>query len=330
MKKTFLLAGIALLLAIACGRSERAAEQKAVIADVEMSPQMDPPSGSLNEQIPPPPEEEEDFKNKPEVGNAISSSAARQDPNDTTHKFVRTAAMRLRVKNVVQATLGIENIVGAHRGWVTETVLKSEEQGKDHVQVSEDSTLEIARYQVSNEVTLRVPNTELDSTLRQIGRWVDLFEHRTINADDVRLRMMANAMAVRRSKAHAMRIARAINEKGSKLKETTAAEDAILRDEERADQEVLNNLDMKDRIDYSTVTLYLYERQQVRRELIANVKSVDGFRPSLGSRMGHAFASGWRIIENVAVAAVTIWPLLLIAAGVMVIVFRRSRKPSTT
>ena len=67
--------------------------------------------------------------NEASVGSAISSSAARQG-TDTTHRFIRTADLRFRVKNVIKATLRIEDIVGAHHGWVAKTELRSDPQGQ--------------------------------------------------------------------------------------------------------------------------------------------------------------------------------------------------------
>ncbi len=264
-------------------------------------------------------------KTKPDVGRAISSSAAIQG-SDTTHKFIRTADLRFRVKDVVKATIGIEDIVGAHKGWVTKTQLRSESRGQELVSVSADSILEISRYELINTITLRVPNTELDSTLRQIGRWVDLFEHRDILADDIRLRMMANAMAVRRAKAHSLRVTAAIDDQGRKLKETLAAEEALQASDERRDQGILNNMDLNDRVAYSTVSVDIFQRPLVRKEMIANERSIEGYRPSLWNRIGTSLRDGWNLVELMVVGLLSIWPVVLLMIGALWLLWRNSRK----
>ena len=264
-------------------------------------------------------------KTKPDVGRAISSSAAIQG-SDTTHKFIRTADLRFRVKDVVKATIGIEDIVGAHKGWVTKTQLRSGSLGQELVPVSADSILEISRYELINTITLRVPNTELDSTLRQIGRWVDLFEHRDILADDIRLRMMANAMAVRRAKAHSSRVSAAIDDQGRKLKETLAAEEALEASDQRRDQGILNNMDLNDRVAFSTVSIAIFQRPLVRKEMIANERSIDGYRPSLWSRIGTSLKDGWNLVELMVVGLLSIWPVVMILGGALWLVLSRSRK----
>jgi hypothetical protein len=177
-----------------------------------------------------------------------------------------------------------------------------------------------------NTITLRVPNTALDSTLRQIGRWVDLFDHRNILADDIRLRMMANAMAVRRAKAHSLRVANAIDDKGRKLKETLSAEEALQASDEKRDQGILNNLELADRVTYSTVTVDIYQRTLIRREMIANERSIEGYRPSLWSRLTDALADGWRLLEMAITGLISIWPIVLLLGGSLWFLWRNSRK----
>lgn len=264
-------------------------------------------------------------KSKPNVGAAISSSAAVLG-SDTTKHFIRVADLRFRVKDVVRATLGIEDIVGAHDGWVTKTQLRSEPRGTTTIPVSEDSLLEVSRYELVNTITMRVPNTALDSTLRQIGRWVDLFDHRNILADDIRLRMMANAMAVRRAKAHSVRVANAIDDKGRKLKETLSADEALQASDEKRDQGILNNLELADRVTYSTVTVDIYQRTLIRREMIANERSIEGYRPSLWSRLTDALADGWRLVEMAITGLISIWPIVLLLGGSLWLLWRNNRK----
>ena len=85
---------------------------------------------------------------------AISSTAA-VTGTDTNHRFIRTADLAFRVKDVVHATLGIEDIVKAHGGWITNTRLHNEPRGTQSIPVSEDSLLEISRYEMMNTVTCR-------------------------------------------------------------------------------------------------------------------------------------------------------------------------------
>lgn len=265
----------------------------------------------------------------PSLGPAISSSAAVARA-DTAHTFIRTADLRFRVKDVVQATLGIEDIAGAHGGWVANTRLRAEPRGQYTIPVSADSALEISRYDMVNTMTLRVPSGELDTVLRHIGKWVDLFEERTINAEDITLKALANEMARRRAAAHSGRVTNAIDDQGRKLKETLTAEEALRASDERRDEAILQNLSIADHVAFSTVTIDVHQRTLVRRELIANERNIEGYRPSLGARLLDALRSGWRVLESILTALVSIWPVLLLLGGALWLLRRNMRNRSAT
>lgn len=317
-----LLLGSVVLLALACGR-DREAQHAQMTAELRKE-SGNVNNGGYNTRTSPTANSNGalyDLRNSAEEPSpptdAISSSAARADATDTTYRFIRTADLRFRVQDVVHATLAIEDLVGAHHGWVAHTSLESNTESEESVPVSADSTLMITRYDLANTMTVRVPNTELDSTLRAIGRWVDVFDHRTITATDVRLGALRNALAVRRDKAHAQRLASAITEQGRKLKETTNAEEALAATEEHRDEALLANMELQDQVAFSTVQLVLYQPLLVRRELVANAQNVDPYRPSLLSRLGHALKAGWQLLTSLLVGAVSIWPVLLMAAVVV-------------
>jgi len=120
----------------------------------------------------------------------ISSSAAVEKNQDTTRKFIRTADLKFKVKNVIKSTYDIENITNRQGGFVTYTNLTSDIDRVFITTVSADSSLESTYYTVTNTVTLRVPNTKLDTTLREIARNIDYLDYRVIKAEDVALQVL--------------------------------------------------------------------------------------------------------------------------------------------
>lgn len=264
----------------------------------------------------------------PEVHRVISSNAAVAG-TDTNHRFIRTADMAFRVKDVVQATLGIEDIVKAHHGWIVNTRLRSEPRGSQTIPVSEDSLLELSRYELMNTVSLRLPDDELDVALREIGSWVDLFDHRDITADDIKLRMTANALAERRAKAHSQRLGQAIDDRGRRLRETVSAEEALLASDEKRDQSLLNNMDLADRVAFSTVSLDIRQPELTRREMKASDHALSAYEPSLGSRVLDALADGWHLVEMLITGLVAIWPVVVLLSGALWLLWRK-RRPTTS
>jgi Domain of unknown function (DUF4349) len=129
----------------------------------------------------------------------ISSSAAIENYKDPERKFVRTADIKFKVKSVVNTTTDIENICTAQGGFVIYTNLASNIDDHTETPISADSILETTHYTVTNTMTLRVPNTKLDSTLKDIAKSIDYLDYRIIKADDVSLQILANDFTQKRT-----------------------------------------------------------------------------------------------------------------------------------
>lgn len=247
-----------------------------------------------------------------ESAETISSSAA-VEKKDSNRKFVRTADLKFKVKNVAKSTYAIENIVVKNGGFVTFTDLKSNINEKSETKISQDSTLETTRYTVDNTITLRVPNTQLDTVLKSMAKEVAFLDSRLIKADDVALQLLSNKMAQKRLTSHQKRLEKGIDTKGKKLNDITNAEDKVLDRETEGDETVLKNLSLEDQVNFSTVTLYLYQRESVQQEIVANEKSINAYRPHIGLQIWDSLKTGWFMFEAIIAFIVQLWALLVIA-----------------
>lgn len=63
---------------------------------------------------------------------------------------------------------------------MTYTNLSSNIERTKKTDISPDSTLKATYYEVTNRLTLRVPNTKLDTTLKDISRNIDFLDYRII------------------------------------------------------------------------------------------------------------------------------------------------------
>ena len=249
----------------------------------------------------------------------ISSSAAIATEKDSTRKFIRTADLKFRVKSVIDATYNIENIALNKGGFVTFTNLTSQVDYITTTAISADSILETTYYTVRNLIVLRVPNTKLDATLKEISQNIDFLDHRIIKADDIALQLLTNDLAQKRAAKTEQRLANAIDNRGRRLNETVDAEQLLTRQQERADNAKIANLKLADQIEFSTINLLIYQRQTIKREVLQNDKSIKGYEPSLGRKLVDAAKSGWNILTAILVFLVNIWALLLIAVLIFVL-----------
>lgn len=252
----------------------------------------------------------------------ISSSAAVENTKDTTRMFIRTADLKFKVKSVIKSTYDIENITSRQGGFVTFTNLSSNIDNVTNIPVSADSSLETTYYTVTNSITLRVPNTKLDTTLKEIAHNIDYLDYRIIKADDVALQMLSNNLAQRRAAKNEARLTNAIDNRGKKLNETALAEEILLSKQEESDQAKISNLSMSDQIKFSTVSLFIYQRQAIKRELISNDKNIESYEPGFGSKILESLKYGWSILEWGIVFVIKFWALFLLV-GIVYFIYKR-------
>lgn len=257
----------------------------------------------------------------------LSSVAALAD-RDSSRKFIRSSEIKFRVKDVAQATYQIEDITRSFGGFVTHTHLESITEAKSISKISADSSVESIRYSVQNNMTLRVPNTKLDSTLKAIAALVDYLDYRTIKADDVTLQIKSNDKIHQRSISSQRRIIKASGAKGQKLGEIVTAEESNSHREKEADDAEIDNLSLNDGVRYSTVHLDLYQKVQTRYWVTANDNQT-GFRPSIFMRLWDAMKSGWYILEEIIVFFMRLWFLFVIAA-IVYLIYRKYKIRTAT
>ena len=147
-----------------------------------------------------------------------SSSAAVENNVDSTRKFLKTADLKFKVKNVVRATYNIEDVINSHGGFVTYTNLASNIDNVTKTPVSEDSVLETINYTAVNNMIVRVPNIKLDTTLKDISRKVEYLDFRVIKAEDVALQILSNKLQQKRNENHGKRLEHDIDAKGKNLR----------------------------------------------------------------------------------------------------------------
>jgi hypothetical protein len=243
----------------------------------------------------------------------VASTAAVENTKDTTHRFIRTAEIKCKVKNVVAATYAIEDITSRQGGFVTNTELTSEKNNSTSIPISADSTLETNFYTVTNSITIRVPNTRLDNTLKEIAQHIEYLDYRTIKTEDVALQLLGNKLTQQRLAKTEDRLTNAIDNKGKKLTEISTAEDGLQNKQQQADEAQIANLALNDKINFSTIQLYLYQRETFSREVVANHQNITAYEPSFFSKIKESLQYGWLIIQAVFIFLLRFWAIVAVA-----------------
>lgn len=224
---------------------------------------------------------------------------------DGERKFIRTADLRFKVKDVSHATGILETITYQFGGFITHTKLSSDVIQSKITAISKDSSLETTYYSVTNDMTIRIPNIRLDTTLKLIAQNIEFLNYRIIDAEDVALQILTHQLAQKRNQT-----GKAISSDG-KTKSSIYADEYDINKKEEYDAAKIANMSLDDQVNFSTVKLSFYENNKIRRELIANEKNLDAYQPNLFRRIGDAFVNGWEIVEDFIVFVVQFWVFIL-------------------
>jgi hypothetical protein len=75
-----------------------------------------------------------------------------------------------------------------------------------------------------------------------------------------------------------------------------------------------------DQIAYSTINIFIYQRQDVKRVLISNNNSISAFEPNIGVKLVDAFHTGWVTLETLIVFLTNMWGVLLFAIVAYIVI----------
>jgi Domain of unknown function (DUF4349) len=230
-------------------------------------------------------------------------------------KFIRKAELNFKVKNVQASTNVIEDLVEKYKGFVIKAQLTTNILNTNEVEISEDSVLLNKSYNISNEITLRIPNEYFEKVQRDIQPLMTFLDNRTISAEDVSLDLMASELRKNRYTKFENRYEKTIDSKGKKLGETTTAEENLFNHQSEADINHVETLKTKDEVNYSTITLHLYQPVAVIQEMLPNIENTHAFKPNLLIRLWQSIREGWYILEEILVALTRLWFLILLGMG---------------
>lgn len=312
MKKLFFYA-IALIFVLAS--CSRATEEK---SSLEKSRSDSVASATDEESVYAAPREENE--SKPGANEQKNISEQKQEPvwdsafikKNSNRKLIKTANLKFKVRNVEHATQQIEQVTNRFGGFILSSSIKNNIYTYDEYRVSKDSMMVIGVNNIENNITLRVPEFYLDSALFYIGKiWIKLDE-RTINAEDVTIKILSNELRAKLYQKTATHINTAADKNQNRLNDVVNAEQTAANYLENTINKKIENLELQDKIDYSTITLSIYQDKVLYKEMVANVDT-EQYAQKFGSELVDSLAFGWKIFKAFLLFLVKCWSLILIS-----------------
>nr|WP_314493037.1 DUF4349 domain-containing protein [uncultured Chryseobacterium sp.] len=243
--------------------------------------------------------------------NADSAAVSEEISSVATMKvkgkqFIRTAEVNMEVKDVYSATISIEKSVQDLGGFVTHSDLQSRVISEDTYNTSNEESILIKKYQTENSLQVRVPTSKLGELLTFINDKKLFLNSRVINAEDVTSSIQYAEMEGERIKKNSEDI--------SGLK--TTKDKVKMSNENRSEdnQQQFANLEVNDKLKYSTVDIYLKEpKLRIAEIAVTNIQNIDNkYKFNFMYDVKNAFVEGFYLIQRIFIGLVTVWPIVLI------------------
>lgn len=238
-------------------------------------------------------------------------------------KFIRTAESKFRVKDVKQTTQRIHNLTNKYNGYVSNMSLKSEPSRSEKVQISADSLVELEEFIVRNELTIRVPNQQLDSLLRDVFKIVDYWDNCELKTDDVTLQLLDNSLKIKRLERFSDRAKVNIDKKKGNIMIASEAKKDVLAHENQADDCKLDQQNIEDQVNFSIVNLHIYQAESIQKTVIPDIKCIEAYRPNTFLQLGSSLKDGWQAFE---IFLAKFWPLWAVVGVIYYFVRRKTLK----
>jgi len=237
--------------------------------------------------------------------------------NNESRKVIRRAEFKLKVKNVEQSILKLENIARSLGGFIEYSNIQALESNTATAKISEDTLLQIVEYGVEGNIILRVPSSSFDSSINKVQQIALFLNYRRTSNEDISFQYKANELKSQASQKSQRRVEDASG-RGKKLDDIVNAEQTAALLAENAIDKQISNLEMQRKVDFSSITVDLYQAHTIYKERIVNY-SVDDYQPGIIERAGRALRSGWNGLVSFLIFLLNIWPLLITAIVVFII-----------
>lgn len=243
-----------------------------------------------------------------------NSAVADTSENDasSTRQFIKTTSMKFRVDNVQKTTDIIEKTVTKAGGFVSKMQLESNVLDKTSTKISLDSLVETTKFLVSNDISIRIPNKYLDRAIDTIAKQIKFLDSKNISQDDVTLQLLANTLEQKRDENYAKRLSKAIDEKGKNLTKIVDAEKNMAENNLAKDDARIDNLNLDDQVNFSTMSLNIYQNESILQEKILDVKSAASFKPNFGLQIIESIQTGWNVLGSIITFLFSLWSVFLI------------------
>jgi len=293
--KSYLLVFI-FLISISCNTSSDYKKESISLENVDLRNDYD----GVNE------DEKLDVKTKDETafksnGLTVAQTNQLQVSNIPKHlKIIKTASTKYKVKNIEKALADIKDVMYLNGGYISELRYDKNYQEKQ------------------NRFTIKIPKENFDIMLDGIQKFAEETDYVNISTTDVTEKYMDAQSRLQTKLEVKERLEAVLRKRAKTVKDILATENElrVIQEEIEAAQGKIKY--MSNRVAFSTIQVEIYETITYKKQPVSYEK---GF----GAKAKEGLLAGWNFIQNIAIALIYFWPIVLLLI-IGFVVYKRWRK----
>jgi len=213
-----------------------------------------------------------------------------QNALEQNRQLVKSAQLQFEVKDVLKTTSALEQQLSQYQGYIEEKQINyqvSDRSERDRIDGSVDIYEKITP---TVQLTVRIPNEQVTPFLNQLLPLMLNFNSQTYEAKRYELKLL--------------------EEKLNTANQSNSASNAVNNQLQQ-----LTNLEVKDRLAYSTIRIEFFQQSQVRKTHDLNINRIATLDSDpLLSRIWEAIKVGLYGLRETIIWLVMLWPLYLAIA----------------
>lgn len=245
--------------------------------------------------------QEEIFPVMSSPSKEIEESSPLKISEQTSQYIIKTADIKMMVDDVNESTDNLEKIIKNHGGYIS------------------NSNLETKTYSFSNSMSIRVPSSKFDLVIKEVTTLGSFIDHRVVNAQDVTKAYVDTEVRLKNKLEVEKRYIEILRSQAKTVRDILEVERQLndIRIEIESAQSYLNSL--KDKIQYSTLQLEIYQTVNYQKKPEINQKS-------FFTDLKEAFVAGWSGVLELILIFIQIWPMLIVASIIALVVIRIKKR----
>lgn len=215
----------------------------------------------------------------------------------TDKKVIKTAEIKFQVKDLNSSTNKIKQIVENYSGSISSMS-----------QVNNN-------YEVSNNITARIPSKKLDSFITEIEKESIFTNYQKVSSQDVTEEFLDINTRLNTKKEVRDRYIEILRSKAKSVEDILNAEEKI-----RVIQEEIESIEgrikyINNKAELSTVNINIYQE-------VEYVSKPNLYKKPFITKVKEGLSNGWSLILNILIGLINIWPIVLFF--LLFIIFRRN------